>query len=384
MTIRRWRGRLLKHCDGFAFVIGLNTLLQTCIHLMSVIKTTGEIFHPLSWGSFSMSRAWLAITLAVSVAAVGCGVNKKGPESAAGTSTDSTAKSKGTIGYSALTLTNPFFKVIADTMKEEAKKSGYDLIVVSAERDVKQQADQLNEFIVKGVSAIVLNPCDSQSIGPAIAKANAAGIPVFTNDIKYDGNEGKVVCHVATDNYQGGKLAGEAMVKLLSGTGGKIAIVHFPQAESCQLRVKGFLEIVNAHNEKGGGDKIEVVSTLDGGGARDEGFKAAKDSIEANPDLAAVFAINDPSALGARAALEAAGKADQVKIIGFDGQLIGKQAIRDGKILCDPIQFPERIGRVTVEQILKNFNGDQVPADILIPSELYYKADADKDPELKE
>ena len=332
-------------------------------------------------------RVSTAIMLLVGLALAGCAR----PVQQASTSTTqdqtqtaSPPKSKGTIGFSALTLTNPFFKVIADNMKAEAEKHGYELLVVSAERDVKQQADQVNEFIVKGVSAIVLNPCDSQSIGPAIAKANAAGIPVFTNDLKYDGDQAKVVCHVATENYQGGRLAGEAMVKLLSGTGGKIGILHFPQAESCQLRVKGFLEVINAHNEKASGDKIEVVATLDGGGARDEGFKAAKDIIEANPDLAAIFAINDPSALGARAALEGATKADQVKLIGFDGQLIGKQAIRDGKIVCDPIQFPDRIGRVTGEQIIKHFNGDQVPPEILIPSELYYKADADRDPELKE
>jgi ribose transport system substrate-binding protein len=125
------------------------------------------------------------------------------------------------------------------------------------------------------------------------------------------------------------------------------------------------------------------VATLDGGGARDEGFRAAKDAIEANPDLAAIFAINDPSALGARAALEAAGKADQLTIIGFDGQLIGKQAIRDGKILCDPIQFPEQIGKVTIEQMIKHFNGEPAESEILIPSKLYYKSDADNDPELK-
>ncbi|MFN5532515.1 MAG: substrate-binding domain-containing protein, partial [Planctomycetaceae bacterium] len=74
---------------------------------------------------------------------------------------------KGTIGYSALTLTNPFFKVIADTMQAEARAQGYELLVLSAERDVKVQADHVQEFIVKGVSAIVLNPCDSASIGPA-------------------------------------------------------------------------------------------------------------------------------------------------------------------------------------------------------------------------
>ncbi|MFG0295697.1 MAG: substrate-binding domain-containing protein [Maioricimonas sp. JB045] len=319
---------------------------------------------------------------------LGCGDAGNQPaDQAAGPDTGASGANeptRGTIGFSALTLTNPFFKVIADSMKEEAAKHGYELLVVSGERDVKKQADQVSEFIVKGVSAIVLNPCDSQAIGPAIQKANEAGIPVFTNDIKYDGDAGEVVCHVATDNYQGGRLAGEAMVKLIGDSGGKVAILHFPQAESCQLRVKGFREVIDAHNAKDGAAQIEIVAVLDGGGVRDEGFKAAKDTIEANPDLAALFAINDPSALGARAALEAAGKADQVRIIAFDGQKIGKQAILEGKIVCDPVQFPDRIGKATIEQIVRHFDGDEVPEEILIPSELYYQEDAKNDPELQE
>ena len=116
---------------------------------------------------------------------------------------------KGTIGFSTLTLTNPFFKIIADSMTEEAKKHGYEVVVVSADQDVNRQTAQIEDFIVKGVSAIVLNPCDSRAIGTAIRKANDAGIPVFTNDIKYDGTDGRVECHIATDNYQGGRLAGD-------------------------------------------------------------------------------------------------------------------------------------------------------------------------------
>ena len=330
-----------------------------------------------------MQRSYLWLIALSLLIFAGCGGGDSTPESSEGGSSASTPEtSQKVIGYSALTLTNPFFKVIADTMEEEAAAHGYELIVVSGERDVKKQADQVQEFIVRGVDAIVLNPCDSQSIGPAIQAANDAGIPVFTNDVAYAGEKGEVVCHVATDNYQGGRLAGEAMVRALKETGGKIAILHFPQAESCQLRVQGFQEILDAHNSNAPNAPIEVVSTLDGGGVRDEGFDATKDIIEANPDLAAIFAINDPSALGAHAALEAAGKAEQVTIIGFDGQLIGKQAILEGKILCDPIQFPDRIGRVTVEQMLRYFDGDDVESEVLIPSELYYKEDAEADPAL--
>ncbi len=303
-------------------------------------------------------------------------------ESSEGSATSQTTK-RQTIGFSALTLTNPFFKIIADTMTEEGAKQGFDVVVVSGDQDVNRQTSQVEDFIVKGVSAIVLNPCDSRAIGAAIRKANDAGIPVFTNDIKYDGTEGKVVCHIATDNHQGGRLAGEAMVALLGQTGGKVAVLHYPDVESCQLRVQGFTEVVEARNAATDSLKIDVVTTLNGQGAREAGFTAARDAIESHPDLSAIFAINDPSALGARSALEAAGKADQVKIIGFDGAMEGKQAILKGQIVCDPIQFPDRMGRTTIEMITKYFEGDDVPAEVLIPSSLYYQKDARNDPALK-
>jgi ribose transport system substrate-binding protein len=290
---------------------------------------------------------------------------------------------KGRIGFSALTLTNPFFKIIADTMTEEAAKHGYEVAVVSASQDVVRQSEQIDEFIVQGVAAIVLNPADSVSIGEAIRRANEAGIPVFTNDIKYAGDAGRVVCHVATDNLQGGRLAGEAMVKLLRKSGGQVAILDYPDVESCQMRTKGFREIVDAHNASEGAAQIEVVKVLNGEGAREVGYTVTQDIITAHGDLAAIFAINDPSALGARAALEEAGLQDQVTIIGFDGERAGKEAILAGKILCDPIQFPRKMGQRTIELMMQYFNGEEVPSEELIPSELYYKADAEKDPELQ-
>ena len=105
--------------------------------------------------------------------------------------------------------------------------------------------------------------------------------------------------------------------------------------------------------------------------------------MQAHADLAGIFAINDPSALGARAALEKAGKADQVKLVAFDGQPEGKRAIKEGKIYADPVQYPDRIGRETARAIVKYFEGEEVPAEVLIPTGLYRKADADKDPDLK-
>jgi ribose transport system substrate-binding protein len=323
-----------------------------------------------------MKHPLLCVVAACLIA--GCD-NRSKPVSSA----DTRKKTSGTIALSVLTLTNPFFKEIGDSMTAEAAKHGYDVLVVSGDFDPAKQQNQVKDFIVRKVSAIVLCPCDSKAIGPAIREANDAGIPVFTADIGCLAEGAKVITHVATDNYAGGKQAAEAMIEALGDAGGKVAILDHKPVESCILRVKGFKEVIADHNKKGAGGKIDIVAELPGGGVKDQGYKAAEDLVQAHPDLAGIFAINDPSALGARAALEKAGKASQIKLVGFDGQPEGKQAIKAGKIYADPIQFPDRIGRDTMQAIVKHFAGDSVPAEILIPTSLYRKTDADNDPALR-
>ena len=158
--------------------------------------------------------------------------------------------------------------------------------------------------------------------------------------------------------------------------------MHFKQAESCILRVKGFTEVIEAHNATGKA-KVDIAMELESGGAKDMGYKATEDAVQAHSDLRGVFAINDPAALGARAALEKAGKADQVVIIGFDGQPEGKQAIKDGKIYADPIQFPEKMGIQIVDAIVRHSKGESLPPQMLIPTSLYRKADAVSDAALR-
>lgn len=291
------------------------------------------------------------------------------------------ASAKGAIGVSLLTLDNPFFKVIGDNITSEGRKHGYEAIVVSGDKDVAKQGNQIKDFIVKKVSAIVLSPCDSKAIIPVIQEANAAGIPVFTVDIPCNEPGVKIVTQVATDNYGGGREAGVAMIEALGEAGGKIAVLHFKQAESCLLRVKGFREVIDAHNASSKA-KIDIVTELESGGAKDIGYKAAEDALQAQPELRGIFAINDPAALGARAALEKAGKT-QIIIVGFDGQPEGKQAIKDGKIYADPIQFPDKMGVQLVDAIIRHSKGETLPPQMLIPTSLYRKADAEKDPELK-
>src|SRR5262245_39940447 len=125
-----------------------------------------------------MWRGYLLLCAAVLLA--GCGGKQEEPGPApSSTGEGAEPASHGTIGLSVLTLTNPLFKVIADTMTAEGRKQGYDVAVVSGEFDVARQQNQVKDFIVRKVAAIVLTPCDSKAIGPSIQEANDAGIPVF-------------------------------------------------------------------------------------------------------------------------------------------------------------------------------------------------------------
>lgn len=153
-------------------------------------------------------------------------------------------ESRGTIGFSALTLKNPFFKIIADSMIEAGKQHGFEVLVNDADRDVNEQAQHIDNYIAKGVSVIVLNPADRVAIEPAIRKANAAGIPVFTCDLQCAADDAKITGHIGTDNYQGGRLAGDAMIEALGEAGGDVLVLHFKQANSCILRVQGFSDVL--------------------------------------------------------------------------------------------------------------------------------------------
>ena len=255
-----------------------------------------------------------------------------------------------------LTLTNPFFKVIGDNITAEMKKADYDTIVVSGEKDVATQQRQVRDFIVAKVSAIVLCPCESRAIGPVIEEANEAGHSGVHGGHRLPraGHQGRFAHR---DRQPGRRTpAGEAMIEALGEAGGKIAILDFRAAESCLLRVQGLQRSDRqAQRRDAPAARSKSWPSCPAKRAQDRGYEAAEDALTAHPDLVGIFAINDPSALGARQALEKAGKADQVKIIGFDGQKDGKEAIRDGKIYADPIQYPDQIGIKTAQSILAYF-----------------------------
>jgi ribose transport system substrate-binding protein len=297
----------------------------------------------------------------------GCG--KKEEAKKADTSAQPTASL--TIGVSLLTRTHPFYQDLEAGLQEAAKANGYQLLITAGEFDVAKQKDQIQDFIVRKVNAIIVSPCDSKSIGTAIKAANDAGIPVFTADIACLAEGVKVVTHVASDNIAGGKEAAKAVIQALSGTG-KVAIIDHPEVESVIQRVKGFEDEIATN------PNIKIVAKLSGHGVKDQAFRTAEDILQAHPDVTAIFGINDDSALGALAAVEKAGKAGKIKIIGFDAVPEAREAIKAGKIYADVIQKPHEIGQKTIEAIKAYVSGGTVPPQILIPCGLFTQADATK------
>ncbi|MCD8349665.1 MAG: substrate-binding domain-containing protein [Planctomycetaceae bacterium] len=286
---------------------------------------------------------------------------------------------KGTIGVTLLAMSNPFFKDIADNMTTEAAKYGYDVVVADGNFDVSRQSNQVKDFIANKYDCIVLSPCDSKAIGPIIREANDAGIPVFTVDIASLADNAEVIAHIATDNYAGGKVAGRGMIQALNGKG-KVGVLSHNETESGLMRNNGFRD---ALKEAGMEADMPIVSELPALGSRERGFSACQDMMQAHPDIVGIFAINDPTAMGALAALEGIGKVDQVKVIGFDGMPEAKQAIKDGKLYGSSIQFPDRLGIGVVQAFIKYMNGEEVDPVTLIDTELYTTAEADKHPTLR-
>lgn len=285
---------------------------------------------------------------------------------AASGSTTAPAKTAKTIGASLLTQTHVFYQDMIAALQEECKKDGFSLLLQFADFDSRKQNDQLETFVIQKVDALIVAPNDSAGIAPVIADARAKGIPVFTVDIAAHGAD--VVSHIASDNVMGGEIIGEYLAKAIGGKG-KVAIIDHPAVASVQERVAGFEKALAKYPD------IHIVQKLPGEGQRDKAFRAAQDLVQANPDLNGIFGINDDSALGALAAVEAAGLQDKIAIVGYDGTPEVRDAILKGSALkADTVQHPKEIGKQAIQTIIAYFAGEKVPPVIPVKVDIIDQA----------
>ncbi|WP_342045082.1 ABC transporter substrate-binding protein [Bacillus sp. OTU530] len=275
-------------------------------------------------------------------------------------------KSKGgeklKIGLTVGTLSNPFFVSMSKGAKEAAKELGGEAIVVSADYDLSKQMAQVEDFITKKVDMILLNAVDSKGIAAAVQQAKAAGIPVIAVDV---GADGGVSATVASDNYLAGKLAGEYLLKRLQNKG-NIAIIDGPPVTAVIDRIKGFEDAIK-------GTDVKVVAKQNGEGNREKALTVMENILQANSSgkIDAVFAINDPEALGVKIAAEQAKRDKEFFIVGVDGAPEAVDALKENKsFVATSAQHPDEIVKKAVDIGMKIIKGDKVESQVKVPVEL--------------
>ncbi len=253
--------------------------------------------------------------------------------------TSSGPKQIKTIGLTVQAISNPFFVAIQHGAEAEAKKIGATVLLEDANHDVGKQSDEIDDFIQKQVDLILLNAVDSAGIAPAVKRAVSAGIPVIAVDV---GADGGVAATVASDNVAAGHLACQYMSDRLKGQG-SIAIIDGPPVSAVIDRVKGCKEVLAQH------PGLKVVATQVGNGDRDKGLELGSSILTANPRLDAVFAINDPTALGMSLAAQQA-KRSNFFIVAVDGSPDAVTALKQkGLFAATSAQSPYNIARTGVQ-----------------------------------
>lgn len=270
------------------------------------------------------------------------------------------AKEHYTFGYTAMDGTNPFFVIIEKTIREAVEANGDKLISTDPANDVTLQITQIEDMIVQGIDAIFLNPAEAEGILPALDMLKEAGIPIINFDAEV-ADQSYVTAYAGSDNYNAGFVCGEDLVKKRPN-GGPIIILDSPTMNSVVDRTNGFLKAIE-------GKGFDIVAQQDAKGNLEVSMGLCQDLLQAHGDAVAIFGGNDPTALGALAAANAAG-IKECLIYGVDGSPDIKAELASGNSLIEGsgAQSPVSMAKKSVEVMYKFMSGEKVDARYPVPT----------------
>jgi ribose transport system substrate-binding protein len=264
------------------------------------------------------------------------------------------------IGFVISTLNNPFFVKVKEGAEETAKLSKVKLTVLDSQNDAIKELNNVESLVVSGVDLIIINPTDSDAVSSAIKLANNNKIPVITVD--RNASQGEVVTYIASDNVQGGRLAGDLLYDLLKGKGKVAEIEGIPGTSAARERGKGFDEALKKYPE------IVKIVKQPADFDRNKALVVVENILQTHPDVNAIFAHNDEMALGAIKAVEESGKS--IYVIGFDGTEEALKAVKEGRLTATIAQQPSKMGRIAVDMAIKYLKSGtiepQVKVDLLV------------------
>lgn len=262
------------------------------------------------------------------------------------------------------TLNNPWFVVLAETAAQRARELGYEAHIFDSQNNSAKEAEHFENIIASNYDAILLNPTDADGSVVNVEMAKKAGIPTFCMDREVNSRDA-AVSQVLSDSFSGCVKLGEYFVRQLGRSGTYAELLGLVGDNNTWNRSMGFHSVVDEFPD------LKMVAQQSADFDRNTAMEVTESILQAHPNIDGIFCGNDAMAMGAYQALVAAGKADQVKVFGFDGADDVINAIDENKIVATGMQFPKMIASKAAEFASRYLEGDhQIPGKIPIEVEL--------------
>ncbi|WP_028003249.1 D-ribose ABC transporter substrate-binding protein [Sinorhizobium meliloti] len=250
---------------------------------------------------------------------------------------------------------NPFFKAEAVGAEAKAKELGYETLVLVHDDDANKQSQLIDTAIGRGAKAIILDNAGSEASIAAVQKAKDAGVPSFLIDREINAT-GVAVSQIVSNNYQGAQLGAEEFVKLMGESGNYVELLGREADLNAGIRSKGYHDVIDEYPE------MKMVAQQSANWSQTEGYSKMETILQANPDIKGVISGNDTMAMGAIAALQAAGREDVI-VVGFDGSNDVRDSIKSGGIKATVLQPAYAQAQMAVQQAHEYITTGKAPAE---------------------
>lgn len=240
------------------------------------------------------------------------------------------------------TLNNPWFVVLGETARDRAVELGYEANLFDSQNDTAKEAAHFDNVIAAGYSAILFNPTDADGSVASVKRAKAAGIPVFCIDREINSTDA-ATAQLLSDNFAGCVELGKYFVEVLGENGKYVELLGLVGDNNTWNRSKGFHSVVDRY------EGLKMVAQQSADFDRNKALEVLESVLQSHSDINAVFCGNDAMAMGAYQALLAAGKADTVKVFGYDGSEDVVKSISEKKIAATVMQYPKLMAKTSAE-----------------------------------
>ncbi|WP_079921253.1 sugar ABC transporter substrate-binding protein [Mycobacterium sp. AT1] len=304
---------------------------------------------------------------------------------AAGTACNRESTSGTMVGYSTYTVANPFFAGMQKGLDAGSSEHGYSLVTTNANGEPNQQVSDIQNLLNRGAKYLLLSPSDGKALAPALEAAKAKNVPVIAIADSVDVD---ITSTVNLDNVAAGRLAADQIVQHLTKVNGSprgniVNLTGLTGTPSARDRDAGFTSEIGKYPD------IKIVATQDGGYDTEKSNTAMNDILQANPKIDAVFGGNDAEAVGASAAIAAAGRfvpvgaPGHIFVVGIDGSKPGIENVRNGVQDASISQNPIKMAQKAIDLVAELEAGKQVPKNVVWPAQLITRDNIDS-PEVEQ